>query len=432
MINSKTNSSKAALPKPSRKKGTDVEECKEEEASLGGTVPGDPATSNIKSGNKTTSKSYKNGDKNTNEIGLKKNEAAGGKKSKKERPVEKNADFDDFEKTGRWGTVSKTEVIIVSIVMVLIIVAVTVAVVVFVGDNGNENNDGSSGTTAVGLDSPILTPPEQMELIRSALEESPLTISVWDDLGETEIENPYRMAAAWIVEKDTRDREADILPRFALAAFYYMTGGNQWLNSEGWLTNKSVCDGWFGITCDIRGNVLEVELPKNNLKGPFPVPLILLKSLNSLWLENNSLEGYLPESAFPEMPNLQFLYLQHNKFTGTIPTTFLDNGDKLRKYFISDNDNGNVRINALFCNDILLSTTVALLQAHSFFREMTFLETFRLSTVPRAKIVIILSCRLALIVPSTRALASTVAVICSTALVRQLSRESFQQTLVSK
>lgn len=328
--------SKVAPPKATtRKNHSDVEECKEEEAPHDKTKAGltDPATKKVKSGDKNTTKTHTTSTDKANKKGLKENGDASDEKSKQKGPKKKkNQDFEDVELTGKWGAVSKTEVIIVSAMVILIAVAVTVALVIFLGDN---DSDGSSNVAGLEPESPVLTPNEQMELIRSALENNPITNSVWNDLGEDAIENPYRMAASWIVEEDTFDREADIMPRFALAAIYYATGGNEWLDTKGWLTNTPICDDWRGVNCDQLGKVVELELPDNNLKGPFPVPVVLLESLKSLWLENNNLEGPLPVDLFPEMTNLQFLYVQHNKFNGAIPGTFLDNGNKLRKSCMS-------------------------------------------------------------------------------------------------
>ena len=75
-------------------------------------------------------------------------------------------------------------------------------------------------------------------------------------------------------------------------------------------------DGWFGVNCDPLGNVVELELPENNLNGPFPVPVVLLESLKSLWLENNNLEGPLPADLFPEM-NLKTTFVDPTKDIAT-------------------------------------------------------------------------------------------------------------------
>jgi len=72
---------------------------------------------------------------------------------------------------------------------------------------------------------------------------------------ESELQNsvtPQGMAYLWILNMDT-----DVDPctdpfvsqqRYALATFYYSTGGDSWTEKTNWLTDVSECD-WFGVTC---------------------------------------------------------------------------------------------------------------------------------------------------------------------------------------
>ena len=308
-----------------RKELADAEEAKEEIEDEGPTI-GDPANSNLKNITMDTDESFEL-DANTSdeevpeEFGDKLDEKSEGK----EGPRKKNPDFVDMAQTGRWGAVSKLEVLIVTIMIVAIAVGITIALVIFLGD-------GDDGDVAKPPPlSKLLKPSQQMELIRKALDDHPVTKDAWDDWGDDVKTNPYRMAAAWIVEDDDLDREADILPRFALATIYYAMGGNTWTNSTNWLTNTPICEGWFGVDCDNQGNMVELDLGSNNLKGEIPVVLVLLEHLLALWFDNNHLEGQVSPTLFPAMPNLEFLYLQINNLTGPIPDTFLDNGEHLRK-----------------------------------------------------------------------------------------------------
>jgi hypothetical protein len=315
-----------ALKAPPKAK-YDLEECKEE-IDDGAGVPAKPKKSSFKA---KTSKGDALKVKKDAKSGPKENGATADKKLKKEGAPsgttdEKNPDFVDMEKTGRWGGISKFEIMIVSSLVLFILAAVMIAVVVYIGGDDDGGMDTSlEGTSA---QSPILTPDAQMALIRSAMEGSELTKNLWDDLGDDQ-SNPYRLAAAWVVEEDTLDSEADILSRFALAAIYYATGGNQWTQTTGWLSQSPACDGWYGILCNSGGIVTEIELRGNNLTGELPAALILLPALKVLWLDANELEGPLSGDLFLEIPNLQFLYIQNNKLTGPIPDTLLANGNKL-------------------------------------------------------------------------------------------------------
>lgn len=378
---------------------SDGEEFKEEEATLLDTGVLDPAGSKIKDGDEISTNPDQMKDMEADETGLKDNGNEDDKKSKKEeQPHDKNADFVDVEKTGRWGQVSKKEVYIVAIIMILIVVGVAAALVVFLGDGGSKDDDDKT-EAAIKL-TPILTPEEQMELIRSALKNNSLTADVWKH--SNEFGNFYGQAAKWVVDADVGpfDRQADILPRFALAALYYSSNGITWLNQDRWLSDSDVCDGWYGVVCDKLGNVVELELSENNLLGDFPAgPLSLLKTIDSIRLDNNQLEGNLPDEFFETMPNLQFLYVQHNKLGGTVPESFLANG-MLRTYF-----NFYLRLprHLSICFCITNSHFLFGLQAPSSCSSTISKVPFRMSIAPSAKIASILSSRLVLTVLSLTA-----------------------------
>lgn len=65
-------------------------------------------------------------------------------------------------------------------------------------------------------------------------------------------------ALQWIIEdtwdpmKDEDDKDYDNywIDRYSLVTLYFETVGRDWKNNKNWLTPTSVCDGWYGITCD--------------------------------------------------------------------------------------------------------------------------------------------------------------------------------------
>ena len=82
-----------------------------------------------------------------------------------------------------------------------------------------------------------------------------------DDIGDPS--TPAGQAAEWILNGDPampdpcRDPDA-VVTRFALTTFYYSTGGEQWRNNDGWLTEAPACD-WFGVGCD-GDNIVELNM----------------------------------------------------------------------------------------------------------------------------------------------------------------------------
>ena len=103
----------------------------------------------------------------------------------------------------------------------------------------------------------------------------------------------------------------------ALVALYNATGGANWANNDGWLTNAPV-GHWQGVTTDSQGRVTELNLTSNQLKGEIPPELANLTNLRLLALGGNELTGPIP-TWLGSLTNLEELYLWENELTGTIP-----------------------------------------------------------------------------------------------------------------
>ena len=148
--------------------------------------------------------------------------------------------------------------------------------------------------------------------------------------------------------------------RAALMAFYDSADGDRWLNNYGWNTNSSICT-WYGVTCDITGNVSGLILTSNllsgtlspqignlvnlqslnlsynfSLSGPIPPEMGNLVNLQSLDLSNNSsLSGPIP-SEIGKLVNLQMFYLYNNQLMGSIPPEIGNLVNLQRLYFYNN------------------------------------------------------------------------------------------------
>ncbi|XP_057971201.1 probable inactive receptor kinase At5g58300 [Malania oleifera] len=88
-----------------------------------------------------------------------------------------------------------------------------------------------------------------------------------------------------------------------------------------WNSNSPICSSWVGITCNLNGTrVLTLRLPAVGLYGPIP-PNTLgnLDALTILSLRSNRLSGSLPADVLT-LPSLHNVFLQHNNFSGDIPS----------------------------------------------------------------------------------------------------------------
>ncbi len=124
--------------------------------------------------------------------------------------------------------------------------------------------------------------------------------------------------------------------RRTLAAFYAATGGDNWTNNEGWLSDMPL-DQWHGVTTDEQGNIIQLRLTGNNLSGQIPAEIGQFASLEYLALSHNMLTGKIPEEI-GRLTGLEWVYVSGNQFEGCVP-------DPLR--LVTNNDSN--RLNLLYC-----------------------------------------------------------------------------------
>ena len=163
--------------------------------------------------------------------------------------------------------------------------------------------------------------------------------------------SPQSQAFAWIYNQRNYLSEEALVKRWVLASFYYATNGDNWIVNDGWLTSQSECS-WYGVSC-LNGAVSKLELEQNRLTGflvpeivlwkkdlhvislgndydapsdeknsfvmPLPSFLSELTYLKFLNLENVGLTSSIPEGFFLNLPHLQSLYLNNNSITGFLP-----------------------------------------------------------------------------------------------------------------
>jgi hypothetical protein len=138
-------------------------------------------------------------------------------------------------------------------------------------------------------------------------------------------ESPQSRAAKWLFQDTgfsgySGDKK---LQRYALATLYYSTGGNNWSDWSGWLSESNECswqNGKNAWNCDGSGMLTSLDLQDQNLIGSIPPELTLLSnSLVKLILSNNKLYGPIP-TQLGAMKFLNKLQMTRNDLTGGIPT----------------------------------------------------------------------------------------------------------------
>lgn len=102
----------------------------------------------------------------------------------------------------------------------------------------------SSAPTTKATQTPIEDPSSiRRPIIESALE----TIGPLDDLNQHAVD--------WMIQDDTwlPDDTSDAsvwIQRYVLYILFEETCGHEWQEHDGWLDATSICDGWFGVSCD--------------------------------------------------------------------------------------------------------------------------------------------------------------------------------------
>jgi len=174
------------------------------------------------------------------------------------------------------------------------------------------------------------------------------------------------------------------IEKFILNAFYINLNGPDWTHSDNWLIHNEICE-WYGITCyedgAQEGKVKSIILDNNNMHGEISTSIYDLsylshlelrgnnitlplegidklnyldtlylsetgmtslagigqaKSLTTLHLTSNNLEGPLPDEFF-DLENLEYVFLNYNKISSKISTKF-GNLKQLKELFLFHNE----------------------------------------------------------------------------------------------
>ncbi|MCH7670191.1 MAG: leucine-rich repeat domain-containing protein [Acidobacteria bacterium] len=107
----------------------------------------------------------------------------------------------------------------------------------------------------------------------------------------------------------------------SLVTLYDATGGDQWTQRTGWLTDPDPCT-WYGVTCSAGSVVTGLVRIGNQLSGSIPAELGNLTNLEFLFLGGNQLSGSIP-AELGNLTNLDFLDLCGNQLSGAVPVTLL-------------------------------------------------------------------------------------------------------------
>lgn len=153
-----------------------------------------------------------------------------------------------------------------------------------------------------------------------------ITLEVWpedDEYADNHIiktlSEPMTIGRAEVKTFPTIDVNAELEAaetetRANLKAFYDALDGDNWTRNDNWNTDAPL-DEWYGLSVDgLR--VTSINLQDNNLQGQFPDVIKEFKELEYLYLDNNNIEGDVPDWFF-EM-GIYSTNLCNNKLNGHV------------------------------------------------------------------------------------------------------------------
>lgn len=283
----------------------------------------------------------------------------------RERNAKKiNPRFAELHETGQWGGITKWEKYGICLLMLGVVVAAIVLGVKF-GKKPKTPAPTSAPSrppTSVPTSPPTLAPTgpnyreeEGLEMMRNASAKLSLPATPDELVGSGSDPNstPQSLAAEYVLYDDPLllpSRDPRFLERYALAVMHYINGGcsGVWTEDANWMGGSDHCDGWHGVTCDLRGRVVELSLSTNRLAGTIPIELGQLAELGVLDLSNNALTGTIPPEAL-SMAKLYTIQLNNNLLEGEFPFQVKESAKILGNLWIQENSKLTGTITDAYC-----------------------------------------------------------------------------------
>ena len=139
---------------------------------------------------------------------------------------------------------------------------------------------------------------------------------------------------------------------YAVATFFFSTGGISWTNNTKWKSGDPVCI-WHGIDCDENGHVIAMQLANNSLAGTVPPELGMLAprpvgprgdwtmGLEKLDLSHNRIQGTIPEQV-DLLTSIEEFLVADNGLWGSIPAGISQWGFLRTASFTGNNLSGEI------------------------------------------------------------------------------------------
>merc|ERR1711933_20727 len=115
-----------------------------------------------------------------------------------------------------------------------------------------------------------------------------------------------------------------IRQRYAMTVFFCEQDGGEWLENDMWLSDLHECDWYNMIGLDPCNRVEQMEMIRihgNGLQGTLPSELSILSTIYEFTAADNLITGTFPPD-YEQLEELDTLVLAFNQFSGEIPGYF--------------------------------------------------------------------------------------------------------------
>lgn len=226
----------------------------------------------------------------------------------------------DVSETGIWGTISTKEIYAAVLIALLVAIGVIVAIVVIISDE-SPNTDPPLNPLVGEKLAYLLAIIGNSTSNKASLDLLPSDPSYYGvNAFENTSESPQVRAMSWsLYGDDATTAQYWWAVRYALAAVYYSTkGDDSWTRKSSWLSSLPTCE-WQGITCTRNEMMIEkLDLQSNSVQNEIPNELTLMTDIRTILLKDNNMTGTL-SADLVALSNLRYLYLNENLLTGTVP-----------------------------------------------------------------------------------------------------------------